>query len=224
MRRIALWALLIFSLFVDGTIANAGLVNGSFENTGGTFIADGNGAMSLNPGSTTIPGWTVTTGELAWISTGSFGIAASDGSFFLDLAGYHDAFPYGGVSQSVATTSGNAYLLTFDIGNAGINTISQIQASAGATTSLLSAQNATGVAEWYTKSLNFTATASSTLIQLVGMTASNGGNYIGLDNVTLTDLGPTGPAPVPEPASLTVWGLGLVGFAGMACRKRKLAA
>lgn len=38
------------------------------------------------------------------------------------------------------------------------------------------------------------------------------------------DLEPMVFSDVPEPSSLAVWGLGLVGFAGMAWRKRKMAA
>ena len=68
-----------------GSAAHANLlVNGSFEQ--GAFVNQGNQTMSLAPGSTVITGWTVVTDATAWINAGNpFGLAASDGSRFLDL-------------------------------------------------------------------------------------------------------------------------------------------
>ena len=64
--------------------AYAALVNnGSFENTGSTFVGNGQDYMVLNAGSTIIPGWTVINNPLAWIGpTNPFGLAASQGAFF----------------------------------------------------------------------------------------------------------------------------------------------
>jgi hypothetical protein len=200
-------------------------MNGSFED--GTFSPDGNGAVALSPPSTAITGWTVISSQLAWITnSNSFGLSASDGDKLLDLTGYDDSSPYGGVEQSVATTIGDQYLLTFDLGNYGINTIAAIEASADASNQTFSAQNLAGGQEWYSQSFYFTATSASTLIQLLGITASNGGNYIGLDNVALTDLGPTGTPSVPEPGSLIVWSLvgGIFGVGGIRKRLKRATA
>jgi hypothetical protein len=108
------------------------LINGSFENTGGTFVPDGNNTMDLAPVSTAIPGWTIITNRVAWIGpTNPFGITASDGSFSLDLQSYSDGFPYGGVTQTLATTAAHNYQLQFDIGTGGNGTTTSISASAG---------------------------------------------------------------------------------------------
>jgi hypothetical protein len=184
------------------------LVNGSFENTQQTFVADANDTMDLAAGSTAIPGWTVVTNNVAWIGpTNPFGIVASSGSYSLDLQGYSDGSPYGGVQQSVATNVGHNYLVQFDVGTLGNGTTTTITASAGATSSPFSSTNTAtnGSQQWQTESFNFTATQANTLISLLGTQASDGGIYIGLDNVVLTDLGPVGA--VPEPAAIVVWSL-----------------
>ena len=99
------------------TAAKANLVsNGSFEN--GTFTPDGNQVDSLPVNSTTMTGWTVVNGSLAWInSPNPFGINAQDGSKFLDLTDYRDAAPFGGVLQTVSTCVGCGYQLTFYLGS-----------------------------------------------------------------------------------------------------------
>jgi hypothetical protein len=60
------------------------LTNGSFENTGGTFVGDGNLVDELGSGATVIPGWTTTNGvPTAWIKNGNpYGISASKGVSF----------------------------------------------------------------------------------------------------------------------------------------------
>jgi hypothetical protein len=97
--------------------ARAQIINGSFENTQGTFVNQGSNFMTLAPGSTVIPGWTVTNDQIAWLTTPNVGIAPSDGSFFLDLTGTHDNGFFGGVTQTVNTTPGGSYTLGFDLGS-----------------------------------------------------------------------------------------------------------
>src|SRR5262245_48735078 len=90
------------------------IVNGSFES--GAFAPDGNGFMSLGSGSTAITGWTTFSGEIVWAQFPNVSSwPASDGNFFLDLTGYHDFVPYGGVRQTLATVSGTLYHVTFDL-------------------------------------------------------------------------------------------------------------
>jgi hypothetical protein len=81
------------------------LANGSFENTLGTWAANINGGDSLPTGSTAIPGWTTTNGELAWLVSGTYGLTTPYGSYFLDLTGYHDASPYCIFNRLVVRTS-----------------------------------------------------------------------------------------------------------------------
>ena len=100
------------------------LTDGSFENTT-NFSNTGNDTMILQPGnSTAMPGWTVVgteDAELAWIGPANpYGIPlmASDGSYFLDLTGYNNGAPYQrGVKQTIATTAGATYQLSFDQGD-----------------------------------------------------------------------------------------------------------
>lgn len=224
-RRIlglAVYALSSLALCWEGAerlMAAPILINGSFENTGGTFVPDGNDTMDLAPGSTAIPGWTVITNRVAWIGpTNPFGIVASDGGFSLDLQGYSDGFPYGGVTQILATNAAHNYQLQFDIGTAGNGTTTSVTASAGTASALFSAINTdpAGQQQWTPETLNFVASGATT-VSLLGTAAGHGGDYIGLDHVVLNDLGPV----IPEPATLTLVGIGIVGMAGYGCRRKK---
>lgn len=55
-------------------------------------------------------------------------------------------------------------------------------------------------------------------IDLLKVEVTSTGNARFLDNFTFSDVD---TAAVPEPASLSIWGLGLIGIAGVAWRKRK---
>ena len=61
---------------------------------------------------------------------------------------------------------------------------------------------------WQLETFTFLASASSTTLSLDG---ASGVQYIGLDNVAATDLGPSGA--IPEPST---WAMLLVGFLGLA--------
>lgn len=209
------------------------LTNGSFE-TITNFVPDGNDTMTLPVGSTTMTGWTVNgqvsgNDGVAWIGpTNPFGITAQDGSYSLDLTGYTNGPPYAGVQQSVATTSGDAYALTFYLGAdiTGVGTYS-IDACGGSTCQTSSVNIATASSgppnnSWTLETLDFTATSGSTLISLLGTDSGGVQDYIGLDNVNLVD---NGPAATPLPAALplfasSVGALGLFGWR----RKRKAQA
>src|SRR5580700_9137281 len=93
------------------------LVNGSFEEaTNGATL----GYDQLFPGATNIPGWTTTNAELTWDGP-QIGLtpplSAAQGSDFLDLTGTHDASPYGAVFQTLATTIGQPYQVSFELGS-----------------------------------------------------------------------------------------------------------
>lgn len=193
------------------------LANGSFEQ--GTFVNSGTGGYPLPVGSTVITGWTVSNAELAWLENGnSYGLETPFGSYFLDLTGYHDSLPYGGVAQTIATTPGAQYVLSFDIGadqSAGTyGGPMSVAASAGSTAGSFTFTAPVGSLGnyWGEFDLPFTATGASTAITLTG-TSSAGGQYLGLDNVSVT--------AAPEPSQSAALGIGFLSLGAMVLRARK---
>jgi hypothetical protein len=194
------------------------LQNGSFENTAGTFINSGPfGYQSLNPGSTVIPGWTTTTAELAWGKNGNVdGIATPYESFFVELAGNHNYFPYGGVTQTINTTVDQQYTLSLSLGTFNPTAPGPISVTATAgSTSQTFTSNPSGTGnQWNNFSFDFTATSTSTPISIVGISTANI-YYIGLDNASVEAKQ---TKTVPEPSNIL--GLGLLGL-GLAATKVK---
>lgn len=185
------------------------LTNGSFES--GAFVPDplypGDDTMNLTVGATDMTGWTAENADLAWIGPSNpFGLSASDGGYFLDLSGFHDNAPYGGVQQTVSTTIGTQYRLSFDIGTDPAYDSAAVSVNVTGTggpalfTSAPASPN-----RWETFTFDFTATSASTTIELDGQAATNE-KYLGLDNVSLE--------AIPEPGTLVlVGGPGLLVFA-----------
>ena len=208
----------LFAMTCSAAHANL-LTNGSFENTAG-FVDNGQNTMSLFAPSTTMTGWTVTGDSLAWIGpTNPFSLSASAGSYFLDLTDYPLNCPCGGVTQTIATTSGNVYRLTFDLGSSSLYGLADsVLASAGATSATYTT-TLIGTNNWETETLDFTATGSTTAITLQGTFSGLPlGAYIGLDNVSVDLLR---GRQVPEPATLALFGVGLAGLGAMRRRKAK---
>ncbi len=202
--------------------AHANLItNGSFES--GAFADQGNDTMSPAAGSTVITGWTVVTDTTAWIGASNpFGLSASDGSFFLDLTNYQAGAPFAGMSQTIATTVGATYSLSFDLGSSTFwGRPDSITASAAGASQTFTAPSTGGNNDWQSVSMQFVASSASTAVLLQG---ASGVNYIGLDNVDVEFVSGPGPGPgpgqVPEPTTLALLGLGLAGLAASRCRRR----
>jgi Protein of unknown function (DUF642)/PEP-CTERM motif len=217
------------ALFAAASVAQAQnlLVNGSFEE--GAFVNQGNQTMSPGVGSTVISGWTVLTDATAWINAGNpFGLAASDGSRFLDLTNYSAGAPFAGMSQTFATTAGATYTLSFDLGGSNFwgrpDALIASAAGTSATFTTGPASTTTPNNDWYHESMTFTATGATTTLTLQG---SVGFNYIGLDNVSVALLSGPGPTPDPVPAipEPSTWALMLAGLAaiGTVARRRHQA-
>lgn len=195
------------------TTAHANLLtNGSFESGG--FVNQGNDTMSLAPGSTVITGWTVITDTTAWIGPSNpFGLTASDGSFFLDLTNYETGAPFAGLTQVISTIPGATYALSFDLGGSTTYGLPDaITASAAGTSATFTTPSTGTVNDWYSESMQFVATSTSTSIQLQGVTGSR---YIGLDNASVDFVS---APPVPEPGT---WALMIAGLAAVGAVARR---
>lgn len=166
------------------------VVNGSFENNcSNSFVPDGQGVMGLAPGSVAIPGWTVTGAELAWGLNGNgFGSRTPFGTLFLDLTGYHDALPYGGITQTLPTVPGEPYRLSFALGTDQSVSAFQgpvsVRVQVGEASESFTFTPAGEGNQWEKFAMNFTATSAVTPLTFTGI-ASFGGKYIGLDNVSV---------------------------------------
>ena len=213
-------------LFTALPIQGSVLVNGSFESPVSDITP------SLAVGSTFLDGWAVIGAEIALcVECADFGSAgggsASEGRQSLDLTGYHDGLPYGGVHQVLATVPGQAYEVSFDVGaRQGTSTVQLFMGLPGQgggwpfdPSVLLASGSATsGGTEvvWKRASASFVATELSTAIALTGHGASWGGIFIGLDHVVVN--------PVPEPVSTCL----VLAFAGVAVtavhRRRRLGS
>jgi|SRR5438105_8446121 len=209
-----LFSVLAVAVLTVGS-AHANLItNGSFES--GAFVNEGNDTMSLPAGSTVITDWTVVADTTAWIGpTNPFGLSANDGSFFLDLTNYQVGAPFAGMSQTIATTVGATYSLSFDLGSSTFwGRPDSITASAAGTAQTFTAPSTGSNNDWQRVSMQFLATAATTTVLLQG---ASGFNYIGLDNIDVEFVsgpGPgPGPVPVPEPTTLALLGLALAGLA-----------
>jgi hypothetical protein len=188
--------------------ASAAIINGSFET--GSFVNQGSDTMSPGVGSTVITGWTIVTDTIAWIGPSNpFSLAASNGDYFLDLTNYEPGPPFGGVSQSITTTPGATYLLTFDLGSSSRWGLpSSLNVTAGSSSQTFTS-TLTAINNWEPHNLSFVASGASTLITLQGV---GGLNYIGVDNVDVSLADGTGGVPEPGAWSMMILGFGAVGY------------
>ena len=171
---------IIFSLLCGiSQFVHANLItNGSFES--GIYTPPGNDTMSLGVGATNITGWTVISDTIAWIGPSNpWGLTASTDDFFLDLTDYSFGAPFGGVSQTIATTVGMTYQLSFDLGSSNLwGRPSSILATAGSASATFTGDLTGGNSDWQSFMMSFTANSASTTISLAGI---GGQNYIGLE-------------------------------------------
>src|SRR5579883_1141472 len=183
--------LLFFLFSASGLYGQELVVNGSFENISNTFVPDGNQEMSLPTNSTVIPGWTVVSGELTWGNNSNvFGPQTPYGAYLLDLTGYHDTSPYGGVTQTLSTAPGVDYRVSISLGEYEPKSIYNGPVSAmvvaGSVSNIFTlGTTTTNGNQWNVFEIDFTASSSTTTIQIIGNLA-HGGHYIGLDNASLT--------------------------------------
>jgi choice-of-anchor C domain-containing protein len=214
-RPLFVSAILALSPAVPASAAS--IINGGFEaastNPGGSFA-------TLAGGNSDITGWTVGGHSIDYI--GGYWQAA-EGNRSIDLAGSG----IGSIAQDIATAIGQAYRVTFSVArnpDGGSNPRTGLVEIVDGTSSVISFNNAsTSSAEmgWETRTFDFVATSTSSVLRFSADESS--ANYFGLalDNVTISDLGasPASPA-VPEPDT---WAMMLAGFGavGLALRRRR---
>lgn len=168
------------------------------------------------------PGWT-STGNVqvaTLVSGGSYfggGSVAKNGNFLVAFNG-GQAAPNGVVSQTFGTSQGTEYAVTFDFG-ATSNGFQQIMADIlGANGSVLKSFGTTGVnapADLQTFTFSFIANSDSSTLRFTDFSGNNSNNQDGLlDNVAV--------AAVPEPTSIALLGLGLLGV--VASRRKSAKA
>jgi hypothetical protein len=186
------------------------LVNGSFEL--GDFEGQdsmkikpeggevGGESMRLLPGNTYLAGWQVVGSpglDVTWIGPANpYGVSAADGSFFLDLSGFHDAAPYGGVSQSFPTTIGQIYSLSFEVGgHTGFDpaALPSVAVAITGNSNTVCSVSSKGSNLWQLFKLTFNASATNTTLTFTGANTNNLA-FIGLDNVVVTPVDPSLPA------------------------------
>lgn len=156
-------------------------------------------------------GWTLS-GDTGFV--GVCDVSTCPGNFAPEDGTYAAYFgPVGDtatISQTVATTPGDTYALSFYLANPVGGTPNYFQVSFG--NSSFSFTNFGVAFGWQEFTLTTVATGSQTPLSF---TFRNDPSYWFLDNVSVQQAGGT----VPEPGTLVLFGTGLLGIVGLARRK-----
>ena len=216
-------ALAALGLFALTPAAHAQLrLDGGFENVnfnGATSRYNGGGGGTFTPGATSSlgDGWYVTQGAIDVATAAGFGGGSPhSGSYFAYL---DDGYTASTLSQTLATTPGQDYTVSFYLADSRPNPV-LVEFGSQTLLSGFAPTNGTTLASQYALySYTATATSASTILSFTGQyTRGNGGDGTFLDDVSVTAIV---PAATPEPGSVALLvGLTTVG-AGVLRRKRR---
>ena len=192
--RVTSYASILGCLLAAGQAHGAALLrDGGFETPAtpaGGYTLYGVG-QSVGPWTVIGPaGSNLNTVSTSYVDQG-LRFVAKAGSAYMDLTGTTNAAT--GVSQTVSTTPGTSYRLTFWVGNVydpsgPYGTKTSVTVKAGSST-LIAKNNVNGGANqvWKRFSLTFTATTTTTTVQFINADPSNDSDC-GLDAVSLAPV------------------------------------
>jgi choice-of-anchor C domain-containing protein len=181
-------------------LAGGAVGNGSFET--GNFVNGGSGLEVLAAGTANagdITGWTVTSGTVDWVSTYW---TSEDGSKSLDMNGTPTsavASTVGAISQSLATTVNNMYVIRFFLaGNptCGPSTKNLVVRATGTAPQTYSFTNTSTTTisnmGWEAETYSFAAMGSSTTLTFAADPSNTSNCGPALDNISTTETVATG--------------------------------
>jgi choice-of-anchor C domain-containing protein len=210
------YASVIAGIALVPACAQANMIsNGTFSSP----CSSGIGICTYTAGdSTSIPGWTVSTGTVDLITT--YWQTPPGGGNSVDLNGNGTGGL--GVSNTFATVAGDTYVLDFELsgnpdGGANDTGIKTVEVDIGGVIQdftfdvFANGGNSHGDMKWAAESLTFTATGNLTSLSFTSLTDGFYGPVIGDIDVH----------PVPEPTTLALLGAGLLGMGAM--RRRRAA-
>jgi hypothetical protein len=211
----------IFATAVNASAANL-IVNGGFESP-----ATAPGLNFNFGGGNSFLGWTVVgpASNAVTILNATYAetnilFQAQTGASSLDITGAGNAGPTAGVVQTVSTSVGQPYSLTFWVGNAdgsgnsafGLPSTVNLVINNGSPTSFTNSSVVFRAVQWSQFEYVFIAATPTTTLAFYNGTPA-GDRFAGLDNISLQ--------AVPEPSTLAFWSLGLI---GLAIARRRLKA
>jgi hypothetical protein len=203
--KTTLMAVVLCGVVLTATAIQAQILsNGSFEfpsDWGNDPAHPGTEGFSApkDVGDISITGWTVTSGSLAvGMFPNNVGVSAPpDGSKqFLDLTGWHDNTPYGGVIQSFSLPTTQQYEVSLALGSFANKQVAVNVNLDGAT--IWTPTFTPSADGWGSFTYTFSGVAGAHTLEVVGIT-SESGYWIGLDAVQVS--------PVPEPYEFGIVGV-----------------